>query len=449
MMRLDHNRAISQLAKKAGVPVAEISNMTIWGNHSATQYPDVFHARIGGKPAAEILNDQAWVEDEFIPTVAKRGAAVIEARGASSAASAANAAIDHVYDWVNGTAEGDWVSVGLVSDGSYGIPEGLIAGFPAVSRDGAWQVVAGPRARRILPIAHRQVGGRADRGTRGRASPRPGLTVWPLSRSTAATGPAGGQVPIGSPVCPRSRSRNRRRARRRRDDAHHLAVHQGQADPAVPRHRPQVLRPRHRAPRRHRRPGHGRRRQRHQAVRRRRQVRHDHAGRGAGQGVRPQADVASRRTARSATSSAATIFREPIICSNVPRLVPSWTKPIVIGRHAFGDQYRATDFVVPGAGHADHHVHAGRRRRADRTRGVRLPRRRRRDGHVQPRRLDPRLRPRVVPLRPGARLPGLPVDQEHDPQGLRRPVQGPVRGGVRERVQGRVRRGRARPTSTG
>ena len=143
MMRLDHNRAISQLAKKAGVPVAEISNMTIWGNHSVTQYPDVFHARIGGKPAAEILNDQAWVENEFIPTVAKRGAAVIEARGASSAASAANAAIDHVYDWVNGTAEGDWVSVGLVSDGSYGIPEGLIAGFPAVSRDGAWQVVEG------------------------------------------------------------------------------------------------------------------------------------------------------------------------------------------------------------------------------------------------------------------------------------------------------------------
>ncbi len=143
MMRLDHNRAISQLAKKAGVPVAEISNMTIWGNHSATQYPDVFHARIGGKPAAEILNDQTWVENEFIPTVAKRGAAVIEARGASSAASAANAAIDHVHAWVNGTAEGDWVSVGLVSDGSYGIPEGLIAGFPAVSRDGAWQVVQG------------------------------------------------------------------------------------------------------------------------------------------------------------------------------------------------------------------------------------------------------------------------------------------------------------------
>jgi malate dehydrogenase len=143
MMRLDHNRAISQLAKKAGVPVAEISNMTIWGNHSATQYPDVFHARIGGKPAAELLNDQAWIENQFIPTVAKRGAAIIEARGASSAASAANAAIDHVSDWVNGTAEGDWVSVGLVSDGSYGIPEGLIAGFPAVSRDGAWQVVQG------------------------------------------------------------------------------------------------------------------------------------------------------------------------------------------------------------------------------------------------------------------------------------------------------------------
>ncbi|MDQ1730624.1 MAG: malate dehydrogenase [Pseudonocardiales bacterium] len=143
MMRLDHNRALSQLAAKTGSPVAEISKVTIWGNHSASQYPDVLHAEIAGKNAFEVVGDQAWVENEFIPTVAKRGAAIIEARGASSAASAANAAIDHVYDWVNGTAEGNWTSVGMVSDGSYGIPEGLIAGFPARSVNGSWQIVQG------------------------------------------------------------------------------------------------------------------------------------------------------------------------------------------------------------------------------------------------------------------------------------------------------------------
>jgi malate dehydrogenase len=143
MMRLDHNRAISQLAAKTGAAVSDIRKMTIWGNHSATQYPDLVHAEVAGKNAAELVNDQAWIENEFIPTVAKRGAAIIEARGASSAASAAGAAIDHVYDWVNGTAEGDWTSVGMVSDGSYGIPEGLIAGFPARSVDGGWQIVQG------------------------------------------------------------------------------------------------------------------------------------------------------------------------------------------------------------------------------------------------------------------------------------------------------------------
>jgi malate dehydrogenase len=143
MMRLDHNRAISQLAAKTGASVSDIRKMTIWGNHSATQYPDLVHAEVAGKNAAELVNDQAWIENEFIPTVAKRGAAIIEARGASSAASAAGAAIDHVYDWVNGTAEGDWTSVGMVSDGSYGIPEGLIAGFPARSVDGGWQIVQG------------------------------------------------------------------------------------------------------------------------------------------------------------------------------------------------------------------------------------------------------------------------------------------------------------------
>jgi malate dehydrogenase len=141
MMRLDHNRALSQLSKKTGAPVSSITRLTIWGNHSATQYPDIFHAEVDGKNAAEVVNDQQWLETEFIPTVAKRGAAIIEARGSSSAASAANAAVDHVYDWVNGTAPGDWTSAAIVSDGSYGVPEGLISSFPVISTGGAWQVV--------------------------------------------------------------------------------------------------------------------------------------------------------------------------------------------------------------------------------------------------------------------------------------------------------------------
>jgi malate dehydrogenase len=143
MMRLDHNRALSQLAAKTGATVQDISKVTVWGNHSASQYPDILHAEIEGKYATEVVNDQLWIENEFIPTVAKRGAAIIEARGASSAASAANAAIDHVFDWVNGTPEGDWTSVGLVSDGSYGIEAGIIAGFPARSVNGAWEIVQG------------------------------------------------------------------------------------------------------------------------------------------------------------------------------------------------------------------------------------------------------------------------------------------------------------------
>jgi malate dehydrogenase len=147
MMRLDHNRALGQLAKRAGTTVNDISKVTIWGNHSATQYPDILHAEIAGKNAAEVLasdaEGRAWLENDFIPTVAKRGAAIIEARGASSAASAGSAAIDHIYDWVHGTAEGNWTSVGMVSDGSYGIPEGLIAGFPARSVNGAWEIVQG------------------------------------------------------------------------------------------------------------------------------------------------------------------------------------------------------------------------------------------------------------------------------------------------------------------
>ncbi|MBT2210528.1 MULTISPECIES: malate dehydrogenase [Actinomadura] len=143
MTRLDHNRALAQLSKKAGVSVSEIRRMTIWGNHSATQYPDVFHAEIAGKNAAETVNDQSWLENDFIPTVAKRGAAIIEARGASSAASAASAAIDHVHTWVNGTAEGDWTSMAVVSDGSYGVPEGLISSFPVTTKDGEWSIVQG------------------------------------------------------------------------------------------------------------------------------------------------------------------------------------------------------------------------------------------------------------------------------------------------------------------
>ncbi|MCU4185065.1 malate dehydrogenase [Acidiferrimicrobium sp. IK] len=143
MTRLDHNRALAQLSAKSGVPVSDISHMTIWGNHSATQYPDVYRARIGGKPAAEVINDEAWIEKDFIPTVQKRGAAIIEARGASSAASAASAAIDHVRDWVAGTPADDWVSMAIPSDGSYGIPEGLISSFPVTTKDGAYSIVGG------------------------------------------------------------------------------------------------------------------------------------------------------------------------------------------------------------------------------------------------------------------------------------------------------------------
>jgi malate dehydrogenase len=143
MMRLDHNRAISQLASKADCEVTDIRHMTVWGNHSATQYPDLFHAEIGGRNAAEVVGDQEWIENDFIPTVAKRGAAIIEARGASSAASAANAAIDHVRDWVLGTPEGDWVSMGVPSDGSYGVEEGIVSSFPCTTDDGKWSIVQG------------------------------------------------------------------------------------------------------------------------------------------------------------------------------------------------------------------------------------------------------------------------------------------------------------------
>jgi malate dehydrogenase len=143
MTRLDHNRAIGQLARKAGVGAGEITNMTVWGNHSTTQYPDIFHARIGGRNAAEAVDDQRWLENEFIPTVAKRGAAIIEARGMSSAASAANAAVDHIRDWVRGTPDDDWVSMSIPSDGSYGVEEGLISSFPCGCSNGDWSIVEG------------------------------------------------------------------------------------------------------------------------------------------------------------------------------------------------------------------------------------------------------------------------------------------------------------------
>jgi malate dehydrogenase len=143
LTRLDHNRAISQLASKTGAAVTDIKKMTIWGNHSATQYPDVFHAEIGGKNAAEVVNDQAWIEDYFIPTVAKRGAAIIDARGASSAASAASATIDAARDWLLGTPQGNWVSMAVISDGSYGVPEGLISSFPVTTKEGNWTIVRG------------------------------------------------------------------------------------------------------------------------------------------------------------------------------------------------------------------------------------------------------------------------------------------------------------------
>jgi malate dehydrogenase len=143
LTRLDHNRAISQLAAKTGAAVTEIKKMTIWGNHSATQYPDIFHAEVGGRNAAEVVNDQAWLENDFIPTVAKRGAAIIEARGSSSAASAASATIDAARDWLQGTPQDDWVSMAVVSDGSYDVPEGLVSSFPVTTRGGDWEIVQG------------------------------------------------------------------------------------------------------------------------------------------------------------------------------------------------------------------------------------------------------------------------------------------------------------------
>ena len=143
MTRLDHNRAMAQLAARTGTSVNDITKITIWGNHSTTQYPDLVHAEVNGASAWDAVGDEAWIADEFIPTVAKRGAAIIQARGASSAASAASAAVDHMRDWALGTPDGDWVSMAVVSDGSYGVPEGLVSSFPVTTANGEWSIVQG------------------------------------------------------------------------------------------------------------------------------------------------------------------------------------------------------------------------------------------------------------------------------------------------------------------
>ena len=143
MTRLDHNRALTQVAQKLGAPVTDVKKMTIWGNHSATQYPDLFHCEVGGKNAYEAVGDHEWVDGTFIPTVQKRGAAIIDARGASSAASAASAAVDHIRSWTLGTPDGDWVSMAIPSDGSYGVPEGIISSFPCTCTDGKYEIVQG------------------------------------------------------------------------------------------------------------------------------------------------------------------------------------------------------------------------------------------------------------------------------------------------------------------
>jgi malate dehydrogenase len=143
MMRLDHNRALTQIAQKVGKPVATVRKLSVWGNHSATQYPDLYSAQADGQSVAAMINDQAWIENHFIPVIQKRGAAIIEARGLSSAASAANAAMDHMRDWIFGTRDDDWVSMGIPAEGSYGIPEGVIYGYPVTCKGGRYEIVKG------------------------------------------------------------------------------------------------------------------------------------------------------------------------------------------------------------------------------------------------------------------------------------------------------------------
>ena len=176
MTRLDHNRAKAQLAQRLGVSVNDITKMTIWGNHSTTQYPDLFHCEVNGTRAYDAVGDHEWYDSTYIPTVAKRGAAIIEARGSSSAASAAYAAVDHIRDWTLGTPEGDWVSMAVVSDGSYGVPEGIISSFPCVCKDGDVRDRPGPRDRRVQPRQDRRHGRRTRQRTRRRRRTRPDLS---------------------------------------------------------------------------------------------------------------------------------------------------------------------------------------------------------------------------------------------------------------------------------
>ena len=182
MMRLDHNRAIAQLAAKTGATVSDITNMTIWGNHSTTQYPDIFHAKVKGQNAAEVVNDQEWLENDFIPTVQKRGAAIIEARGASSAASAANAAVDHVHDWVIGTSDGDWVSMAIPSDGSYGVEKEPDLGLPGHPLGRVIRDRAGTRDPTSSHVADRCDGRRAQGGARHGQGTRPDLIYEGVER---------------------------------------------------------------------------------------------------------------------------------------------------------------------------------------------------------------------------------------------------------------------------
>ena len=185
MMRLDHNRAVSQVAQKIGKPVSAVRNMTVWGNHSATQYPDLFRAEAGGQKVWPMINDQTWLENTFIPTVQKRGAAIIEARGLSSAASAANAAVDHIRDWVSGTHDGDWVSMGVPSDGSYGIPEGVIYGYPVTCKGGTVPDRQGHRHQRVLARPDERHAEGAARG-KGRSPEPPGMSAGKRFREALA-----------------------------------------------------------------------------------------------------------------------------------------------------------------------------------------------------------------------------------------------------------------------
>ncbi len=220
MVRLDHNRAIAQLAHKTGAQVSEVTNMTIWGNHSTTQYPDLVNAKVKGSSAWDAVADEAWIADEFIPTVAKRGAAIIDARGASSAASAANAAIDHVHDWVLGTPDGDWASMGVPTDGSYGVDEGIISGYPCTCSGGEYSIVEGLEITEFSQRADRRDGGRAELRARGGRDPRTRLARRTgRGRSAAPALPLSPEMKITRPaaiVCghdPRASDFHFRRAR--------------------------------------------------------------------------------------------------------------------------------------------------------------------------------------------------------------------------------------------